>query len=184
MTSSGKPTDAIGPEKDRPAGQTHQAVLGGLMCVVALVIVGAILARPSPNAAGDHATDVSPASQPRAVTTNTRARATTAVKKPARVTPRTTVAPTTTVTTAPKATVPPVTRTTRPFVRTTVAPPGPVTAATQATTPATSPTTTPTVAVPYTPPTQKPPDTIAVPIGPSSIPTVPLVPTSLPSPIG
>ncbi|MDQ1385468.1 MAG: hypothetical protein QOG65_2847, partial [Actinomycetota bacterium] len=103
MTSTGEGNDATDAEDAdrRPARQTHQAVLGAMMCVVALVVVGVILDHAA--APSSRATDVIPTSNSQAVTTQTLERAATVVKKRA---PRPKVAATTAPTTV-RVTTPP-----------------------------------------------------------------------------
>ena len=172
MNSSGgakgaSPTDH---NFDGPEHVTRHALAGALMCVVAVVLVGAILIRTAPRSASELPADAGPTSQPRAraVTAATRARAATAAKKH----PRATVATSTTTAPSTASTTVPTTASTRvptPVVqvRTPATKPPVVQAA------ATPPPTTPprVVAVPYTPPTQKPPDSVAVPFVPTSIPS-------------
>lgn len=163
-------TDAIDYEHEleRRRGQTPQAFVGGVMCVVALLVLGAILTHSSSSSSNDSPGAGSPISRPQTrQATARRSRVTTPAKKAPAGTTATTVAPTTasvTTSSTSPAVVQPRPPATRPFVRTVVTAP-PQTVATSP--PVTQP---PLVAVPFPPPTQHPPDTVAVPFVPTSLP--------------
>jgi hypothetical protein len=170
MKKSESADDAIdyAHELERRRGQTPQAFVGGVMCVVALLVLGAILTHSSSNSSNDLPGAGSPISrlQTRQATA-ARSRVTTRVKKAPAGTTASTAAPTTasvtTSSTSPAAVVQTGPPATQPRIQSVVTVPP----ATVATTPATQP---PPVAVPFPPPTLHPPDTVAVPFVPTSLP--------------
>src|SRR4051812_6476784 len=87
-------------ELERRRGQTPQALVGGVMCAVALLILVAILTHSSSGSSTDSPGAGSPISRPQTrQATPTRSRVTPPAKKPAATTASTIAPPTASVTT-------------------------------------------------------------------------------------